>query len=413
MTVRPCENVDDRSLPPGPLISVIVPIRDRSGPLESLLGALAVQTLPRAAFEVLVCDDGSTEDIAGCVERARRECQLPVRILRQEPRGPGAARNLGIAHAEGEILAFTDSDCEPDPDWLEQIAAALADPHVALIGGVVGFHRGVSLLGRCTNYLMSTSLGAAGARDPRCPIRMSYLPRTPNMAVRRAAALEAGGFPETRYGEDIVFSARVAGLGPAQDRLVRFCPECVVSHNEVRTFGQVAREAYEKGRTRVRLTRDHGMHELVHAMPALLVVWCLLCGVTWGIAPVWAGVGSLPLAVYAVWLVATAGLGAWALGRPAAAPWIVFLAPTMHAAYGCGYLAARLGIGESVRPGTARQAAPGTARDGSVSDELSSERLREVAGELAAVAAILGGVADGSGSVPEGGGGSGRGSAVS
>ncbi len=120
-------------------VSVVVPVYNRCGELRRLLEALSNQTFPRDEMEVLICDDGSTEDLTPVV--AEFSDKLPLVHLRQKNLGPGAARNLGLTHARGEIIALTDSDCIPCTTWLEEIVRPLADPSVGIVGGKIDYAR--------------------------------------------------------------------------------------------------------------------------------------------------------------------------------------------------------------------------------------------------------------------------------
>jgi len=114
-------------------VSVIVPVFKDAARLGRCLDALANQTYPRAHYEVIVVDNGSADDVASVVRRC------PQANLYHESRpGSYAARNKGISHAKGEILAFTDADCIPSRNWLETgVAALLATPGCGLVGGRV------------------------------------------------------------------------------------------------------------------------------------------------------------------------------------------------------------------------------------------------------------------------------------
>jgi glycosyltransferase involved in cell wall biosynthesis len=91
-----------------PLVSVIIPVWNDWVGLEACLGALARQDLPRERTEILLVDDGSDRDLADLVGA------IPgARLLQQPVPGSVRARNRGIAGAEAEVLAFTDSDCLP------------------------------------------------------------------------------------------------------------------------------------------------------------------------------------------------------------------------------------------------------------------------------------------------------------
>lgn len=117
-------------------VSVIIPVYNDSDGLARCLEALSRQTLPADDFEVLVVDNGSERDLRPCLAAAPRAVLLQARKL-----GSYAARNEGLRRAKGAILAFTDADCRPRPDWLERARARiLADPDVGLIGGRIEIH---------------------------------------------------------------------------------------------------------------------------------------------------------------------------------------------------------------------------------------------------------------------------------
>lgn len=120
------------------LISVVISVRNRSVMLGDCLRGLGAQTLSRDQFEVVVIDNCSTEDLRPVVESARTEWGLQVQFERtSEDRGPAPARNLGVRMAKGAIIAFTDSDCRPTPNWLSDGLAAFDDEAVAMVSGPV------------------------------------------------------------------------------------------------------------------------------------------------------------------------------------------------------------------------------------------------------------------------------------
>ena len=98
------------------MISVIVPVKDGAQTLPACLEALLRQDGQRFGvdYEIIVVDDGSRD------ESARIAAQMGLRVISQANAGPAAARNLGASLAGGQLLAFTDADCVPLPDWLRR-----------------------------------------------------------------------------------------------------------------------------------------------------------------------------------------------------------------------------------------------------------------------------------------------------
>lgn len=114
--------------PHRPLVSVVIPTWNRAVYLETALASALSQTLRDR--EILVVDDGSTDDTPRVLERHAGA----IRVVLQEHRGVAAARNRGIAEARGEWVAYLDSDDTWEPQALERlIAAAEAHPDAGLI----------------------------------------------------------------------------------------------------------------------------------------------------------------------------------------------------------------------------------------------------------------------------------------
>jgi glycosyltransferase involved in cell wall biosynthesis len=184
-----------------PRVSVIVPVRDGGDDLARALAALARQTLDADAFEVIVSDDGSTD---GSIDAIVAPEPLRPRILRGPRTTSYAARNRGAAVAAAPVLAFTDADCCPEPDWLERGLAALE--HADLVAGAVRFTpppepRVWGLLDMDA-YL-----------DQRRMVQ-NGVAATANLFVRTAVLWEAGGFDaELPSNGDHDFVARCVSAG--------------------------------------------------------------------------------------------------------------------------------------------------------------------------------------------------------
>src|SRR5262249_21995469 len=108
---------------PAPLISVVVPAFQAEETIERCVVALSAQTVPRKQYELIVVDRGSSDDPATRAETAG------ARVVRlAHNMGPSAARNVGVAVARGELVVFTDADCEPTRDFLAALTEYPLDP---------------------------------------------------------------------------------------------------------------------------------------------------------------------------------------------------------------------------------------------------------------------------------------------
>lgn len=115
-----------------PFVSVIIPVFNDVERLAQCLAALEQQSYAADRYEVIVVDNGSRNSIAPHV------APFPHAITEFEPRaGSYAARNRGLESARGDILAFTDADCVPSPQWLQEGIQVLQAPHARLVGGRV------------------------------------------------------------------------------------------------------------------------------------------------------------------------------------------------------------------------------------------------------------------------------------
>jgi glycosyltransferase involved in cell wall biosynthesis len=202
-----------------PLISVIVPVRNRRALLRRLLDGLNAQTL--ADHEIIVVDDGSED---GAPEEAALDASRgrPVRLIRNPGRGPYEARQAGVEASSARFIAFTDSDCVPQPKWLEAGVAAL-ESGADVVNGPTVPERPVAPLER------AMSSGEEGLY-PTC-----------NMFYRRSAFDAVGGFRESPadrvfsegtterawgFGQDTILAWKVRRAGHAA-----YAPEAVVEHH--------------------------------------------------------------------------------------------------------------------------------------------------------------------------------------
>jgi len=119
-----------------PLISVVIATKNREALLADTLGALVGQRWPGDQFEVLVADNGSTDGTRAVVERAAIRSPMPrIRYRYVDLPGKSSAVNAILGGARGSLVAMTDDDVCPEPDWLERLAAAFEETGADFVAG--------------------------------------------------------------------------------------------------------------------------------------------------------------------------------------------------------------------------------------------------------------------------------------
>lgn len=213
--------------------SVIVPTRNRPGPLCECLAALGCQHFPKDQFEVIVVDDGSDPPV---------EVPAGVRLLRRPHAGPAAARNAGAAAARGCWLAFTDDDCLPAADWLTVLGGRLAAQPEHLIGGAVDNSLTDSPSSAASQQLVSYLFAHFNAHPDRPRFFTSN-----NMAVGAAAFRDAGGF-DIAIPRAAAEDRELCDRWLHQERPMAFAPEALVRHAHPLTLRAFCRQHFNYGR---------------------------------------------------------------------------------------------------------------------------------------------------------------------
>ncbi|HEX9117451.1 MAG TPA: glycosyltransferase family A protein [Anaerolineae bacterium] len=290
-------------------VSVVVATYRRNDLLRRCLAALAAQTLDPSAFEIIIVDDGADPGTKALVEGSRGAGPADTPAVRYlavggGPRGPAVARNLGWRAACGEIIAFTDDDCIPRPDWL---AAGVA----AFTPGVIGVSGRIEmpLAGTPTDY----ELNAA---------RLTYSEFvTANCFYRRAALVRAGGFDERftiawREDSDLFFTLMETGDSGFVD-----APQAVVVHPIRKARWGVSLGQQRKNVFNALLYRKH--RELYRARLGAHAPWnyyAIVAALLATLPALLSGRKTAARAAAALWLALTLWLSARRLRGTSAAP---------------------------------------------------------------------------------------------
>jgi glycosyltransferase involved in cell wall biosynthesis len=266
--------------------SVIVPSFNRQEEIRELLDSFTRLQFPPEKYELIIADDGSTDGTETLVREYRQQCNFTLHFYRQENRGPGMARNMGMEKAKGDFFIFIDSDCTVSPQWLQAIETDLHREQADAFGGPDSYREGFSPLLKAINYAMTSFITTGGIRGHKKKGLGKYYPRSFNMGLSREVYEKIGGFGALRHGQDIEFSHRIIQSGAK----VILVPHAIVYHKRRTSVKKFFRQVFNWGAARINLYKiDPVMLELVHALPALgtlgvvlLIIGSILNTFVWG-----------------------------------------------------------------------------------------------------------------------------------
>jgi GT2 family glycosyltransferase len=229
-------------MPRYPKATVVVASYNGATSLETCLAALGRLNYPD--YEVILVDDGSTDDTPQIAQKFPA-----VRTIRQENMGLSAARNRGVAAAAGEIIAFTDSDCRPEEDWLYYLVGDLLRTDHAGIGG----H---NLLPPDDSAIAAAVMASPGgpAHVMLTDTEAEHIPGC-NMAFYKSVLDELGGFDHVfrKAGDDVDICWRLQQRGYK----IGFSPAGFVWHYRRSTVRAFLKQQNGYGEAEALLQRKH------------------------------------------------------------------------------------------------------------------------------------------------------------
>lgn len=242
-------------------VSIVIPTYNRLARLRQVLAALARQTMPRTQFEILVISDGSTDGTEAYLQSGATPA--PVRAICQENQGVAAARNAGLAAAQGELLLFLDDDVVPGVALVAEHArvhAQLGRQAVVMGPMLTPTDARLSAWVQWEQMMLDKQYGAMARGDWRATARQFY---TGNTSLRRELVLAAGGFdPAFRRAEDVELAYRLADLGAT----FHFHAPAAGHHYAERSYASWRATPYSYGRSDVIFTREKGRDWLLPAI---------------------------------------------------------------------------------------------------------------------------------------------------
>jgi len=185
-------------------VSVVIPVYNNSDRLEKVLEALENQEYPRDRYEVMVVDNGSTDDSPE-VARSFRGVRLLMET--EHSQSPYSARNRGIESSQGSIIVFLDSTCVPESYWLAEGVRVLKGEDADLVGGNIEFEFSENVTaGEILDSLININMKES--------IKDRQVAKTASLMVRRQVIKEVGMFPEgVRSGADVRWTGKAVKRG--------------------------------------------------------------------------------------------------------------------------------------------------------------------------------------------------------
>ena len=215
-------------------------------------------------------EDGSS---VPCAEVVRRyDGRLDVHYYAKPNSGPSQSRNYGVERAKGEYVIILDSDVVLPEGYLRAVDDELLRQPCDAFGGPDRAHSSFTPTQKAINYAMTSFFTTGGIRGGKKKMDKFY-PRSFNMGVRTEVYRALNGFSNMRFGEDIDFSTRIFKGGYA----CRLFPDAWVWHKRRTDLRKFFRQVHNSGIARIHLTKRHpGTLKLVHLLPALFTVGCIL-----------------------------------------------------------------------------------------------------------------------------------------
>ncbi len=282
--------------PQWPLVSVVIPARNEAEHIGEVVRSVARQSSRARAIEVIVVDDGSTDETARLAQAAG------ARVLQATPAGEkgncAAARNVGAAQCRGDPIVFLDADCVAAEGWLDRLLQG-HERGATVVGGSLAMPPAMPVTARCDYYCSWYLI------HPRA--RAGWVPHhpPPNLSVRRMDFLATRGYathpPFDFSNEERFWQGELLAAG----HRIYFEPGARVTHHHHPGLGHLFRRNYRWGYTAVEVKSTTGAARLAWlyrhpwavmlASPALAIAHTAFIAMCWLRARVFEPLLLLPL----------------------------------------------------------------------------------------------------------------------
>jgi glycosyltransferase involved in cell wall biosynthesis len=235
--------------------------------IAACLKSLLNQTIPADHYEIIVVDDGSVDQSAHIIKKSQG-----IQCIYQNNQGPSAARNAGIKVAQGEMVAFTDSDCEVTKNWLENLKRVFIKDTSEKLAGVGGMQLGhpddndfaksvdqfLCAIGFVGDYVKTHQQVKQVSHNASC-----------NASYRTHILKKIGGFRHDMFpGEDVDLDKRLKSKGYT----ILFTPDAIVYHHRPTSNSLWKKMLINYGKASAHNLMIHGPFRIIQLLPIIFVL---------------------------------------------------------------------------------------------------------------------------------------------
>lgn len=249
--------------------SFIIPVYNRPDEVQELLESLVKQEYSKP-FEIVIIEDGSTEDSAAVVAAFTE--QLQISYYQKPNTGPGDSRNYGMRKAKGNYFIVLDSDCIIPPQYLAAVEKEQNTNFVHCFGGPDAAHQSFSKIQKAINYAMTSVLTTGGIRGNKNAVG-KFQPRSFNMGISKNAFEATQGFGNIHPGEDPDLTFRIWEAGFE----TQLFPEAYVYHKRRIDWTKFKLQVQKFGMVRPILNKWHPhTAKITYWFPTAFVIFSIL-----------------------------------------------------------------------------------------------------------------------------------------
>ena len=236
-----------------PIVSIIVVARNESKKISACITSLTQQTFDKALLEIILVDDGSTDDTVTIA----KSCCPNINIIHEPSRSISHSRNIGWRTARGQYIAYIDADCTAPPHWIETLKEAIEKHQCDAVGGSNAPPKNNSKFYDTLSIMLNSFAGSHTSVQGRIfknHHRVRHLPGL-NIMLKRSILVLLDGYDESMalVGEDEDLSCRIAYMGGT----MQYIANAQVTHYQRDDIKSWGRNMFTYGKGRTWLAKRH------------------------------------------------------------------------------------------------------------------------------------------------------------